>query len=98
MEEAFTDQCARTVRAGETGESAVHRWKPVSELTQADWAYAHELEQAPPAKVPTGFVLMMGDNRNFSYDGRAWGLGPREDVIGRSEFIWLPINRWRITR
>ena len=41
---------------------------------------------------------MMGDNRNESFDGRAWGLVPRDNVIGRSEFIWLPFSRWRITR
>jgi hypothetical protein len=73
-------------------------WKPVDALSAQDWDYAHELENAPPARVPKGYVLMMGDNRNNSYDGRAWGLVPREDVIGRSEFVWLPIGRWRITR
>jgi len=25
-------------------------------------------------------------------------LVPRNDVIGRSEFIWLPIGRWGLTR
>jgi signal peptidase I len=73
-------------------------WTPADSLSAKDWEFAHELENAPPARIPKGFVLMMGDNRNNSYDGRAWGLVPREDVIGRSEFIWLPIGRWRITR
>jgi signal peptidase I len=78
--------------------SWVMDWTPKEQLTKAEWDYDHELEAAPPAKVPVGYVLMMGDNRNNSYDGRAWGLARRDDVIGRSEFIWLPISRWRITR
>ncbi len=81
------------------GLSYVNRWKPVSDLDpHRDLDYEKELKDSPPAAVPKGFVLMMGDNRNHSYDGRAWGLVPREDVIGRSEFIWLPWRRWGITR
>lgn len=57
-----------------------------------------KLMDAPAAKIPPGYFLMMGDNRNFSSDGRAWGLVPRRQIIGRSEFIWLPISRWRSTR
>lgn len=73
-------------------------WIPADSLPAKEWDYARELEAAPPAAIPKGFVLMLGDNRNNSYDGRAWGLVPREDVIGRSEVIWLPISRWRVTR
>lgn len=48
---------------------------------------------AKPERVPEGYYLMMGDNRNNSYDGRAWGLVPRASIIGRSEFTWLPLSR-----
>jgi signal peptidase I len=82
----------------DSGLSAVRSWKPAGTLTDKEWEYERELEAAPPAAIPKGYVLMMGDNRDNSYDGRAWGLVPREDVVGRSEFIWLPINRWRVTR
>ncbi len=57
-----------------------------------------DLKSLPPVKVPAGYYLMFGDNRNNSFDSRMWGLVPREDIIGRSEFIWLPISRWKITR
>ena len=46
-----------------------------------------------PQPVPPGYYLMMGDNRNNSFDGRGWGLVPRASIIGRSEFTWLPITR-----
>jgi signal peptidase I len=55
-------------------------------------------KDAPAVKVPKGYYLMMGDNRNGSFDSRGWGLVPRESIIGRSEVIWLPFSRWRLTR
>jgi signal peptidase I len=58
---------------------------------------ATELLESPAAKIPRGHLLFMGDNRDYSSDGRVWGLAKRENVIGRSEFIWFPVNRWRST-
>lgn len=46
-----------------------------------------------PAALPRGFYLMMGDNRNNSFDGRGWGLVPRDSIIGKAEFIWMPLSR-----
>ena len=57
-----------------------------------------KLIQAPAEKVPPGYYLMMGDNRNGSFDSRGWGLVPRDAIVGRSEAIWLPMSRWRATR
>lgn len=57
-----------------------------------------ELIEAPPAAVPEGFYLMFGDNRTNSYDSRGWGLVAREDLVGRSEYIWAPFSRWGATR
>lgn len=59
---------------------------------------AEALRKLPPAPVPKGFILCFGDNRGNSMDGRYWGLVPRADVIGRSEAVWWPPKRWRITR
>jgi signal peptidase I len=59
---------------------------------------AEKAESLPAQPIPPGYYLMMGDNRNNSFDGRAWGLVPRDRIIGKSEFIWMPFSRWRITR
>ena len=69
-----------------------------SKFLIGDEAEAESLKNAPAEKIPAGYYLMLGDNRNGSFDSRGWGLVPRESVIGRSEFIWLPISRWSITR
>lgn len=69
-----------------------------AEFQVQDAAEAARLLSLPPAPIPSGFYMMMGDNRNQSFDSRGWGLVPRRSIIGRSEVIWFPFSRWRITR
>lgn len=63
-----------------------------------DAALAEQLRNAPAVKVPAGHYLFMGDNRRNSSDGRAWGVAPRDAVVGRADFIWWPPSRWRKLR
>lgn len=51
-----------------------------------------------PAKVPAGKVLVFGDNRNNSNDGRAWGFLSMNRISGKSMVIFWPIYRIRLTR
>jgi signal peptidase I len=50
--------------------------------------------QFGPVVVPTGNVLVLGDNRNHSLDGHIWGFLPKENVIGRAVFVYWP--PWRL--
>lgn len=46
--------------------------------------------------VPEGKVIVMGDNRNNSSDSREWGLLDQSDVIGKSFYVYWPINNMRL--
>jgi signal peptidase I len=41
-----------------------------------------------PVTVPVGKLLMMGDNRDRSYDGRFWGFVDADQVEGRAIVIY----------
>lgn len=46
-----------------------------------------------PEIVPDDQYLVLGDNRNNSYDSHAWGFVPRENLIGKAFVRFWPLNR-----
>jgi signal peptidase I len=48
-----------------------------------------------PVIVPANSYLVLGDNRNDSFDSHYWGFVPRNKIIGRAIFFFWPLNRIR---
>jgi signal peptidase I len=49
------------------------------------------LSQGPSIKVPVGEVLVLGDNRESSFDGRAFGPFDQKLIVGRAFVkVWPP--------
>ncbi|MDF5733506.1 MAG: signal peptidase I, partial [Rhizonema sp. PD38] len=46
-----------------------------------------------PQTVPANSYLVLGDNRNDSYDSHYWGFVPRDKIIGRAIIRFWPMNR-----
>jgi signal peptidase I len=49
--------------------------------------------EMPAVTVPENQYLMLGDNRNNSYDSHYWGFVPRENIIGRAVVRFYPFDR-----
>ena len=68
-----------------------------------DEPYVSSLTREPsnplqiPYVIPEGYVFVMGDNRIISLDSRdkSIGLVSVDDVIGKAQFIFFPLDRFK---
>lgn len=56
------------------------------------------LGESDEVVVPDGQYFVMGDNRMFSSDSREWGFVTKSAIIGKSFFVYWPLNHMRIVK
>ncbi|MBA3723804.1 MAG: signal peptidase I [Candidatus Levybacteria bacterium] len=54
------------------------------------------LKDGEAVTVPLGQYIVFGDNRPFSSDSREWGFLEEKDIIGKSFFVYWPVNTMRV--
>jgi signal peptidase I len=64
--------------------------KYLDEAPQYNWK---STELTPDGIVPEGHYLVLGDNRNNSYDSHYWGFVPKDKIVGKAVVRFWPINR-----
>jgi signal peptidase I len=53
-------------------------------------------EWQAPDRVPKGWYLMLGDNRNDSDDGHLWGFLRRDQFVGHAFFVFWPPKQIKV--
>lgn len=48
-----------------------------------------------PDRVPPGYYVVLGDNRNDSDDSHLWGFMKRSQIIGKVKEIYWPLNHMK---
>eukprot|EP00184_Porphyridium_aerugineum_P006464 CAMPEP_0184695536 /NCGR_PEP_ID=MMETSP0313-20130426/3145_1 /TAXON_ID=2792 /ORGANISM="Porphyridium aerugineum, Strain SAG 1380-2" /LENGTH=250 /DNA_ID=CAMNT_0027154017 /DNA_START=211 /DNA_END=963 /DNA_ORIENTATION=+ len=74
---------------------SIQNGKLVVNGTPVDEPYIAEspLYDWGPQTVPEDQVMVLGDNRNNSYDSHLWGFLPRDNIIGRAVLRYWPFTR-----
>lgn len=63
------------------------------ELIEEDYIKAEPNYVWGPETVPADSYLVLGDNRNSSYDSHSWGFVPAENIIGKAVVRFWPPSR-----
>ncbi|RDS80444.1 signal peptidase I [Dyella monticola] len=70
----------------------VEQWGPMRHLIRLSLYRPSDARNFGPVTIPAGQYLLLGDNRDDSYDSRYLGFFPRSEIVGRSRYVALSLN------
>ena len=56
------------------------------------------LKEEESVTVPPDSYFVMGDNRSGSSDSREWGFVPIKSIIGKSFFVYWPLDKMQLVK
>jgi len=56
------------------------------------------LKEGQEVIVPEKSYFVMGDNRSYSSDSREWGFVPIKSIIGKSFFVYWPLDKMGLVK
>jgi len=56
------------------------------------------LKEDAAVTVPPESYFVMGDNRSGSSDSREWGFVPLESIVGKSLFVYWPLDKIEVVK
>ena len=79
------------------GLEAMRRWQAARLVGPRVSPYLPDRDNWGPVVVPPDSLFVMGDNRDYSWDGRYWGFLPRGNVHGAPLLVYYSFDpsSWR---
>lgn len=56
------------------------------------------LKEGEEITIPEGSYFLVGDNRQYSSDSREWGFVKKEEIIGKSFFVYWPPQNSKLVK
>lgn len=56
------------------------------------------MKEGIPVTVPQDSYIVIGDNRPFSSDSREWGFIKKSEIIGKSFFLYWPVDKMQLIK
>ena len=77
------------------GRKIEDRWAAHGESTAMASDFSSDDNMAP-VRVPSGFIFVLGDNRDRGLDSRSWGPVDVRDIIAKPLYVYWAKDRSRI--
>lgn len=82
-----------TDEPGDPADAKMRAWQLRYFIGEDPSHYVPSLKNWGPLAVPPDSFLMMGDNRDFSYDSRYWGFLGRDRIMGKALIVYYSYDK-----